>query len=140
MPHGYAVSSFGGGVYALVLTVLFAVSVGDVARQFNLAAWFSWHVVYVAMMVCDSSSLRPMISPDARRWHRFSRQIASIVAGFQALGFFVWVLVEWASGSHASSSSQQTFYALATVTLGVAMVVVWATFYAVLGTPIRSPA
>lgn len=137
MAHGYAVSSFGAAVYSLVLLALYAVSVGDVDRRLNVAAWFSWHPVVAVLLCADSSSFQPPLSPRARRWHRLLRQVSTLVAALQCIGFVVWASVEWGV-TETISRTQETFYGLVISVLVVQTLTLLWVFYCVVGTPARA--
>lgn len=128
-------SAFIAGVYALVFMLLLVVSIGDENHQFNLQAWFSWHVVYLMVLVSDAATLVPTLQ--ARRWHAFVRQVSSLLAAFQAIGFAVWAIVEWTQAPEESSDEvifePRNFYGLAIPTLSVMAGLALLIFYTTLG-------
>lgn len=134
MTHGYTVSSFGAAIYAFALLALYAVSAGDVDRRLNVQAWFSWHTTLLVVLCADSSSLQPPLTADARRWHRFARQLLALVAACQCIGFLVWAAVEWGAANHLSAA-QQTFYGLVITVLAAQILILLWVFYAVAVTP-----
>lgn len=129
----YAVTSAAAGVYALGLLVLLAASVGDTHHQFNVQAWFSWQTVMLVVLVAE----RPLASRTARRWHAFLRQVLLVVAAAQAIGFIVWIAVEWSRAPSAPpdaplNAAPDNVYAILIAALAVNLVVAAGTFFAVL--------
>ena len=128
-------SAFIAGVYALVFVLLLVVSIGDEDRRLNVQAWFSWHVIYLMILVSDAATLVPTLQ--ARRWHAFVRQVASLLAAFQAIGFAVWAIVEWTQAPDESADKlafePRNFYGLVIPTLFVMAGLALLIFYTTLG-------
>jgi len=130
----HALAAFVAGLYALVFILLLIVSIGDDKHVLNLQAWFSWHVVYVLLMVSDVSPLVPTLQ--ARRWHTFVRQVTSLVAACQSLGFGVWACVEWTQTSDDKLAFEpRNFYGLAVAVLFAQAAVAVLGFLVVLNSP-----
>lgn len=123
----YSMASFGAGVYALVFLTLLVVSVGDTGGTYHLQAWFSWHTVYILLLVAESGGVAARQTQRLRRWHQHVRQVLSLLAAAQALGFAVWLSVEWANDS--ARNVLAGFYGIATVVLWVQMVVALVILY-----------
>ena len=129
------VSAFIAGIYALVFILLLVVSIGDENRVLNLQAWFSWHVLYLMVLVSDVATIEYTLN--ARRWHAFVRQVASLVAASQSIGFAVWAIVEWTQTPEESDDKlvfePRNFFGLAIATLFVQAALAPLIFYTTLG-------
>lgn len=129
----YAITSAAAGLYALGFIVLLAASVGDTRQQFNVQAWFSWQAVMLVVLVAE----RPLASRTARRWHAFLRQTLLFLAAAQAIGFIVWIAVEWSRAPSPPpgaplNAAPDNVYAILIGALVANLVVAVGTFFAVL--------
>lgn len=129
----YAVTSTAAGIYALGFVVLLAASVGDRAHQFNVQAWFSWQAVMLVVLVAE----RPSATRTVRRWHALTRQLLLALAALQAIGFIVWIAVEWSRAAAPPPDSTlndapDNVYGILIGALVANFVVALGTFYAVL--------
>jgi hypothetical protein len=129
----YAVTSAAAGIYALGFLVLLAASVGDTRQQFNVQAWFSWQAVMLVVLVAE----RSRASQTARRWHALLRQALLAAAAAQAIGFIVWIAVEWSRAPPPPpdaplNAAPDNVYAILIGALVVNLIVAAGTFFAVL--------
>ena len=128
-------SAFIAGIYALVFVILLVVSIGDEEHRLNVQAWFSWHAIYLMILVSDAATLVPTLQ--ARRWHALVRQVGSLLAAFQSIGFAVWAIVEWTQAPDESTDKllfePRNFYGLVIPTLFVMAGLALLIFYTALG-------
>lgn len=92
--------TFLAGLYALIFVLLLIASVGDKERFLNAQAWFSWHVVYLVVVVADA----PSLAPPTPAYYTLIRIAMSVGAALQALGFMIWSIVLWAGEPQTSGS------------------------------------
>lgn len=136
MPHQHvSLLRSVAALLAFVFMVLLIATVGDDEHRINAQAWFCWFSVYLVVLAADMPA--HTVWPAFYALADLIRAALSFTATLQSLGFFIWVIVLWASGDTNSGGTgfarPKNFYGMLAATLGVQTLVcfalLWLTAY-----------
>jgi len=113
----YAISSFFAAVHGLCLLMLMICSVGDKEQVFNVQVWFSWEIALVIVLLADHNVHNIYLTSVGLLWRTLVRLVGGALATAQAVGFLIWIAIEWDRQNDSLPNGAPAFYPTAVATL-----------------------